>query len=245
MSSNVVPFPSCGAARKRRERRGERPAPAGKVVKVVRLNLTVGQQEDTLLSSNVRIALALFVSPDRADRAPKLIGKALQGPPLLLSPIRQLHVTPIRSATSLPKWLYETLALWQYANMANGQIVYIRRVANDDSAPNRIQELLDALGMSQADLARLANVSVSALNKVIKGTRGLDQEWMRRLAPHLGVTPAELLPVEDNPLSLSSDEKALLARYRAADRGTRAQLDRVTEALAGDTGNSRANNQAA
>ncbi|MET4895760.1 helix-turn-helix transcriptional regulator [Sphingomonadaceae bacterium jetA1] len=123
------------------------------------------------------------------------------------------------------------MALWQYANMANGQIVYIRRVANDDSAPNRIQELLDAQGMSQADLARVANVSVSALNKVIKGTRGLDQDWMRRLAPHLGVTPAELLPVEDNPLSLSVEEKALLARYRAADRSTRAQLSRVSEAL--------------
>ncbi|KTT68258.1 hypothetical protein NS319_14835 [Sphingomonas sanguinis] len=129
--------------------------------------------------------------------------------------------------------------------MANGQIVYIRRVANDDSAPNRIQELLDAQGMSQADLARVANVSFSALNKVIKGTRGLDQEWMRRLAPHLGVTPAELLPVEDNPLSLSKDEKALLARYRAADRGTKAQLARVTEALTGDTGKTDPKIQAA
>ncbi|WP_193751748.1 helix-turn-helix domain-containing protein [Sphingomonas sanguinis] len=135
--------------------------------------------------------------------------------------------------------------MWQYANMANGQIVYIRRVANDDSAPNRIQELLDAQGMSQADLARVANVSFSALNKVIKGTRGLDQEWMRRLAPHLGVTPAELLPVEDNPLSLSKDEKALLARYRAADRGTKAQLARVTEALTGDTGKTDPKIQAA
>ncbi len=129
--------------------------------------------------------------------------------------------------------------------MANGQIVYIRRVANDDSAPNRIQELLDAQGMSQADLARVANVSFSALNKVIKGTRGLDQEWMRRLAPHLGVSPAELLPVEDNPLSLSKDEKALLARYRAADRGTKAQLTRVTEALTGDTGKTDPKIQAA
>ncbi|WP_294277619.1 helix-turn-helix transcriptional regulator [uncultured Sphingomonas sp.] len=118
-------------------------------------------------------------------------------------------------------------------------------MANDDSAPNRIQELLDAQGMSQADLARVANVSFSALNKVIKGTRGLDQEWMRRLAPHLGVSPAELLPVEDNPLSLSKDEKALLARYRAADRGTKAQLTRVTEALTGDTGKTDPKIQAA
>jgi transcriptional regulator with XRE-family HTH domain len=123
------------------------------------------------------------------------------------------------------------LALWQYANMAKCQIVYIRRVANDISPPNRIQELLDARGMKQAELARMANVTVSALNKVVKGTRGLDQEWMRRLAPHLGVSPAELLPLEDNPLILSEEERELLARYRAADRPTQDQLQRVSAAI--------------
>ncbi len=118
--------------------------------------------------------------------------------------------------------------------MANGQIVYIRRVANDDDAPNRIQELLDAKGMSQAELARLSNTSVSALNKVIKGTRGLDQEWMRRLAPHLGVAPAELLPREDNPLILDEAERDLLARYRRSSGATRQQLERVSRAIAPD-----------
>lgn len=121
--------------------------------------------------------------------------------------------------------------MWQYANMANGQIVYIRRVANDDEAPNRIQELCDAVGITQAELARRANVSVSALNKVVKGTRGLDQEWMRRLAPHLGVSPADLLPREDNPNVLSEAEKELLARFRQSDPAVRAQLERVTQAL--------------
>lgn len=115
--------------------------------------------------------------------------------------------------------------------MAKCQIVYIRRVANDDEAPNRIQELLDARGMKQAELARAAHTTVSALNKVIKGTRGLDQEWMRRLAPHLGVTPAELLPVYDNPMILDDAERELINRYRMADRPTRDQLERVTEAL--------------
>lgn len=115
--------------------------------------------------------------------------------------------------------------------MANGQIVYIRRVANDDTPPNRIEELREAIGISQAELARRANVSPSALNKVVKGSRGLDQEWMRRLAPHLGVTPAELLPPEDNPLMLSDAERELLTRLRQADPATRAQLERVTEAM--------------
>lgn len=245
MSSNVVPFPSCGPTRNRSKRRLERTAPARNVVKIVRLDLALCQDENPAFGARVGIALSLLVAPHSADRAAQLVGKTLQGPPLLLSPVSQLHPTPIRLAKSLPKWLYETLALWQYANMANGQIVYIRRVANDDSPPNRIQELLDARGMSQADLARVANVTPSALNKVLKGTRGLDQEWLRRLAPHLGVTPAELLPVEDNPLSLSQDEKALLARYRAADRNTRAQLSRVSEALTSGSGSSSSKSNAA
>ncbi len=121
--------------------------------------------------------------------------------------------------------------MWQYANMANRQIVYIRKVANDDEAPNRIQELIDAAGINQAELARRANVTVSALNKVIKGTRGLDQEWMRRLAPHLGVSPAELLPLEDNPMILDATERDLIQRLRNADGRTRDQLHRVSDAL--------------
>lgn len=115
--------------------------------------------------------------------------------------------------------------------MAIGQVVYIRRVANDDTPPNRIQELIDAAGINQAELARRANVTVSALNKVIKGTRGLDQEWMRRLAPHLGVSPADLLPREDNPGALDEAEREIIERFRRADPATRAQLERVTEAL--------------
>lgn len=112
-----------------------------------------------------------------------------------------------------------------------GQVVYIRRVANDDTPPNRIQELIDAAGINQAELARRANVTVSALNKVIKGTRGLDQDWMRRLAPHLGVNPADLLPREDNPDALDETEREIIERFRRADPATRAQLERVTDAL--------------
>ena len=80
---------------------------------------------------------------------------------------------------------------------------------------NRIQELLELRGMTQADLARLADVSVSALNKVVKGTRSMDQQWMRALAPHLGVTPAELLPIEEQPIVLDDVERQLINLYRS------------------------------
>lgn len=121
--------------------------------------------------------------------------------------------------------------MWQYANMAIVQIGYIRRVANENDTPNRIKELREAIGLSQAELARMANVTPSALNKVELGSRGLDQQWMRRLAPLLGVTPAELLPLSDMPLVLTDDERELIARLRAADSKTRDTFSRVSAAM--------------
>lgn len=115
--------------------------------------------------------------------------------------------------------------------MASGQIVYIRRVANDTEPPNRIRELREALGLSQQELARMANCDPTALNKVEKGTRGLDQKWMRRLAPHLNVTPAELLPLEDNPYQLSDEEREMIDRLRSADDRGRQTFRGVADAV--------------
>lgn len=226
----LLAFPSRGPACRDSKQRRKGPPPPRHVVKVVGLDGAVGEKEQPLFDLARRVAVTLFVPPNGAHRAAELVGKPLLAPSVLLSPRRQLHRFNAPSRL-LPEWLSQSLALWQYANMAKGQIVYIRRVANDDDAPNRINELLRLRGMTQADLARAANVSVSALNKVIKGTRGFDQEWMRRLSPHLGVSPAELLPIEDNPLILDDAERDLINRYRTADQSTRAQLERVTEAL--------------
>ena len=115
--------------------------------------------------------------------------------------------------------------------MAIVQIGYIRRVANENDAPNRIKELREAAGLSQAELARRANVTPSALNKVELGSRGLDLDWMLRLAPHLGVAPAELLPRSANPHLLNEEEKHLLGLVRQADEQEQAKFLRVAEAM--------------
>ena len=117
--------------------------------------------------------------------------------------------------------------------MEKWQSGYNRIVANDDFPVNRIRELREEIGLSQADLARLANVTPSALNKLEKGTRGLDQHWMQRLAPLLGVTPAELLPLEDNPWSLSQDERELITSYRRAEHEDREKLRMVADVVLG------------
>lgn len=117
--------------------------------------------------------------------------------------------------------------------MAMGRIGYIGRVSNDDAPPNRIRELREKIGLSQTDLARMINVTPSALNKVEKGSRGLDQEWMRRIAPALGVTAAELLPPEDNPWGLSEDERDLIHQYRQAPPRDQDKLLKVADVVLG------------
>jgi transcriptional regulator with XRE-family HTH domain len=111
------------------------------------------------------------------------------------------------------------------------EIVYLRRVANDGSPPNRIRELREARGISQAELARRAHVTPSALNKVEMGRRGLDQQWMDRLAEVLDCAPADLLPDHQNPDRPKGQEHALLSMYRAADEMQKRQILALARAL--------------
>lgn len=115
--------------------------------------------------------------------------------------------------------------------MEIGRIGYLRCVANENDAPNRIRELREAKGLTQAQLAALANVTPSALNKLEKGSRGLDLDWMLRLAPLLGCAAADLLPDHANPNRLSDDELEVIQRRRAASAKERETFDRVADAM--------------
>lgn len=111
------------------------------------------------------------------------------------------------------------------------QLGYIRLVSDTTSPPNRIRELREAQGLSQAELARRINVTAPALQKVEVGARKLDQQWMRRIALALDVAPAELLPAVDNPWQLSDEEKNLIARLRQADSDDQEKLRRVADVV--------------
>jgi transcriptional regulator with XRE-family HTH domain len=111
---------------------------------------------------------------------------------------------------------------------------YLRLVVdNPPPPPNRIRELREAIGMTQVELARRINVTPPALQKVEAGARGLDQQWMRRIAPHLGVTPADLLPLDDNPYALQPDERDLIDSYRSAESDDQEKLRRVADVVLG------------
>jgi len=60
---------------------------------------------------------------------------------------------------------------------------------------NRIKELREANNLSQDDLGEKAGTTGQQIGRLEKGKRKLTQEWMSRLAPHLKVTPDELLPL--------------------------------------------------
>lgn len=57
---------------------------------------------------------------------------------------------------------------------------------------NRIQELREAMGITQDDLARGAGTTKSQLGKLERGERRLSDHWAERIAPFLGVKPYEL-----------------------------------------------------
>lgn len=58
---------------------------------------------------------------------------------------------------------------------------------------NRLQELREAKGLTQAELANLVGTTGQQIGRLEAGKRKLTIEWMRLLAPALGVAPNDLL----------------------------------------------------
>ncbi len=59
--------------------------------------------------------------------------------------------------------------------------------------PNNIRALRKERKMSQAALARLVDTYPQNIQRLESGQTKLNEEWMRKLAPHLGVLPADLM----------------------------------------------------
>ncbi len=58
---------------------------------------------------------------------------------------------------------------------------------------NRIKEIREAIGMTQAELARRVGAVQSQLGFLERGERRLTVEWMGRIAAALGVAPQDLM----------------------------------------------------
>lgn len=101
-----------------------------------------------------------------------------------------------------------------------------------NGAPNRIREIREQLGLSQAQLADKVGCSQTQIDRLEKGTRDLSDHWKRRLATAMGVAPWDLLPVDDQPPRITPEEQAILELYRGLTDHERAQFRAVAHALA-------------
>lgn len=98
-------------------------------------------------------------------------------------------------------------------------------------APNRIRELRLAQSLSQQALADAIGVSKVTISDLELGKMKLDTNYMRRIAGALGVQPADLLPLSDNPDALTADERRLIEQFREATEDQRDQLRKVADVI--------------
>lgn len=106
-----------------------------------------------------------------------------------------------------------------------------------DEYPNRIRELSVARGWSQAYLAQLVCCSKVQISGLERGRPTLNVDWMRRIGAALGVPPADLLGLSDNPLRLNRQERKLIRNTRAADPVQRELVYRAAAPLCMGTRN--------
>ena len=92
-----------------------------------------------------------------------------------------------------------------------------------------IRELREAKGLSGLALAELAEVDQPLLNRVENGKRPASDDFLRKLAPHLGVTYADL-----HVKRLMDDVRLLSAEHQAALAGEiQAEIERRGDQLQG------------
>ena len=101
-----------------------------------------------------------------------------------------------------------------------------------DALPNRIREYRKAKGWSLEHLADQVGVSYAHVSEVERGKIDVSHSYLRRYAAALGVKPGDLLIPEENEGSLSPEELAWVARYRAADPATRVRLEAMADLVA-------------
>lgn len=113
-------------------------------------------------------------------------------------------------------------------SFVSANVLQFRPMADD---PNRIRELRLACKMSQQRLGDLTGCSKMTISDLERGNMELTLTYMKRIAPALGVSVADLLPRSINEWSLDPSERRYLERYRSADEEQRRTLERISDAV--------------
>lgn len=82
---------------------------------------------------------------------------------------------------------------------------------------NRLKELREKAGLSQARLAELAGTSQPQVRRLEASQRKLTKQWADRLAPHLHVRSQDLLFADDKDTQREIVGLPVLGRSRAGD----------------------------
>ncbi len=97
--------------------------------------------------------------------------------------------------------------------------------------PNRIRELRAARSWSQDTLALAVGCAKPTISDLERGNMQLTVDWMRKIAWALDVTPADLLNLDDHPMSLSPAERELIERLREATPEQQETFQKVADAF--------------
>ncbi|ARS27632.1 hypothetical protein KC8_10040 [Sphingomonas sp. KC8] len=180
--------------------------------------------------NSARASARLPAVPNLTD-GPDGCSRSLQCQPLAFPPTAERVFRGCANHSSKCKRNAHSLTIaCETLNVSTMSAEILQFVAMSD-APNRIRELRLAANLSQQKVGDAIGVSKVTISELELGKMSLTVDYMRRIAPVLGVTPAELLLASDNPHLAQADERDLLERYRAADDAQREQIQRVTEAL--------------
>lgn len=79
---------------------------------------------------------------------------------------------------------------------------------------NRIKELRKLKHITQNEIAEKLGVSQAQVARLEVGVNDMSTEQMRKIASILGVKTYELLPLEEQPETLTDEEKEILRIFR-------------------------------
>ena len=100
------------------------------------------------------------------------------------------------------------------------------------SMDTRLEQILDARGLNQSQLAARIGVPATQINRLINGNRRWTLDWLQKIARALDLQASDLLPDQDFRNRLAADELRLLDDYRALRPTDRLRYLRISAALA-------------
>lgn len=109
---------------------------------------------------------------------------------------------------------------------------YMSRGKKLSEYPNRVRFWREQANRTQSELGDAVGLSKVQISRVELGTRDLHFAYARRIANFLGVTAADLLPEEDNPLAADPLLREINENYQMASDEGRNTIAAVAESSA-------------